>query len=112
VLLYLRQEGRGIGLHNKLRAYQLQDEGLDTVEANEHLGLPVDARAYDDAAGMLGDLGVRRVRLLTNNPGKVEGLAGFGVEVVERVPLVVPAGAENARYLATKREKLGHLLSA
>jgi len=110
VLLYVRQEGRGIGLHNKLRAYQLQDQGLDTVEANRRLGFPPDLRTYGLGAQVLADLGVRRLRLLTNNPRKVVGLAGHGLEIVERVPLAVPAGAENRRYLATKREKLGHLL--
>lgn len=110
VLLYLRQEGRGIGLHNKIRAYALQDEGLDTVEANEQLGLPADARDYAVAAGMLEALGVRRLRLLTNNPRKLEELERHGLEVVERLPLVVPPSAENESYLATKRAKLGHLL--
>ncbi len=111
VLLYLRQEGRGIGLHNKLLAYQLQDEGLDTVEANERLGFPADLRQYGAAAAMLRDLGVGRVRLLTNNPRKLDGLAGDGIEIVERVPLMVEPGEENARYLAAKRDRLGHLLS-
>lgn len=110
VLLYVRQEGRGIGLHNKLRAYQLQDQGLDTVEANERLGFPADLRTYGVGAQILADLGVRRVRLLTNNPRKVVGLAGHGLEIVERVPLIVPPGPDNRRYLATKRAKLGHLL--
>jgi 3,4-dihydroxy 2-butanone 4-phosphate synthase / GTP cyclohydrolase II len=110
VLLYLRQEGRGIGLHNKLLAYQLQDEGLDTVEANERLGFPADLRHYGTAAAILRDLGVRRVRLLTNNPRKLAGLASGGIEVVERAPLLVDPGAENARYLAAKRDRLGHLL--
>ena len=109
VLLYVRQEGRGIGLHNKLRAYQLQDQGLDTVEANERLGFPADLRTYGLGAQILRDLGVTRLRLLTNNPRKVVGLAGHGLEIVERLPLVVTPGADNRRYLATKREKLGHL---
>lgn len=110
VLLYVRQEGRGIGLHNKLRAYQLQDQGLDTVEANEYLGFPPDLRTYGLSAQILRDLGVMRLRLLTNNPRKVGGLAGHGLEIVERLPLVVLPQADNRRYLATKREKLGHLL--
>lgn len=111
VLLYLRQEGRGIGLHNKIRAYALQDDGLDTVEANEQLGLPADARDYAVAASMLQDLGVQRLRLLTNNPRKLQQLERHGLEVVERVPLVVPPTAENESYLATKRTKLGHLFA-
>jgi 3,4-dihydroxy 2-butanone 4-phosphate synthase/GTP cyclohydrolase II len=110
VLLYVRQEGRGIGLHNKLRAYQLQDQGLDTVEANERLGFPADLRTYGLGAQILADLGVRRLRLLTNNPRKVVGLAGHGLDIVERLPLVVPPGLDNRRYLAAKRAKLGHLL--
>ncbi len=109
VLLYVRQEGRGIGLHNKLRAYQLQDQGLDTVEANERLGFPADLRTYGLGAQVLRDLGVRRLRLLTNNPRKVVGLEGHGLEIVERVPLVVPPGRDNRRYLETKRQKLGHV---
>ena len=108
VLLYVRQEGRGIGLHNKLRAYQLQDRGLDTVEANEQLGFPADLRTYGLGAQVLHDLGVRRLRLLTNNPRKVVGLARHGLEIVERVPLVVSPGSHNRRYLETKRQKLGH----
>ena len=110
VVCYLRQEGRGIGLANKVRAYALQDGGLDTVEANLALGLPPDARDYGIGAQMLCDLGVRHLRLLTNNPDKQYALAGFGLEIVERLPLQVPAQPENARYLATKRTKLGHLL--
>lgn len=110
VLLYLRQEGRGIGLHNKLRAYALQDEGLDTVEANHRLGFGADLRTYDLGAQTLADLGLRRVRLLTNNPRKVVGLIRHGLEVVERVPLVISPGPENQRYLATKTAKFGHLL--
>ncbi len=109
-VLYLRQEGRGIGLLAKLRAYELQEQGLDTVEANERLGLPVDAREYHTAAAMLRDLGLTRLRLLTNNPRKVAGLTAAGVTVTERVPLVIPPSSENQRYLATKRAKLGHLL--
>lgn len=110
ILVYLRQEGRGIGLYNKIRAYALQDQGLDTVEANEHLGFPADLRDYSIAAGMLRTLGVERLRLLTNNPLKLEALADHGLEIVERVPLVVPSTHENAAYLATKQTKMGHLL--
>jgi 3,4-dihydroxy 2-butanone 4-phosphate synthase/GTP cyclohydrolase II len=109
VLLYLRQEGRGIGLANKISAYALQEHGLDTVEANLALGLPEDMRDYRVAAEMLLDLGVRRVRLLTNNPAKIEGLGRYGVEVVERVPLGVSPNPTNVAYLRTKREKMGHL---
>ena len=109
VLLYLRQEGRGIGLANKLRAYALQDRGLDTVEANERLGFADDERDYLHAAAMLRALGVDRVRLLTNNPAKVDGLAAAGIEVVERVPHHMPANPHNADYLAVKRGKSGHL---
>jgi GTP cyclohydrolase II len=109
VLLYLRQEGRGIGLANKISAYALQERGLDTVEANHALGLPEDARDYRVAAEMLLDLGVRRARLLTNNPAKIEGLKRHGVEVVERVPLGIAPNPSNLGYLRTKREKMGHL---
>jgi 3,4-dihydroxy 2-butanone 4-phosphate synthase/GTP cyclohydrolase II len=113
VVLYMRQEGRGIGLHNKLKAYQLQDQGLDTVEANERLGFPPDLRHYGVGAQILVDLGLRELRLLTNNPKKVVGLeAGFGLRVVEQVPLIVPENPENARYLEVKRLKLGHMLIA
>ena len=111
VLLYLRQEGRGIGLYNKLRAYALQDEGLDTVEANECLGLPADLRDYGVAAQILVDLGVREVRLLTNNPDKLASLEEGGLRVVERVPLVIPPNEENCAYLRTKRDKMRHLLN-
>jgi 3,4-dihydroxy 2-butanone 4-phosphate synthase/GTP cyclohydrolase II len=109
VLLYLRQEGRGVGLANKIRAYALQDRGYDTVEANHALGLPADARDYGDAAAILHDLGVARVRLLTNNPAKVTGLAGHGIQVVERLPIYARPNAHNAGYLATKQRKMGHL---
>lgn len=108
-LLYMRQEGRGIGLLNKLKAYALQDAGLDTVEANRALGFRPDHRNYGTGASILFDLGIRRIRLLTNNPTKRSALNGFGLEIVERVPLVVPPNAQNAHYLETKREKLGHL---
>jgi 3,4-dihydroxy 2-butanone 4-phosphate synthase / GTP cyclohydrolase II len=107
-LVYLRQEGRGIGLLNKLRAYALQDEGADTVEANEQLGFAADLRDYGVGAQILHDLGVRRLRLLTNNPRKVVALEGFGIEVVERVPLHAGENPYNEAYLATKRAKLGH----
>jgi GTP cyclohydrolase II len=110
VLLYLRQEGRGIGLANKISAYALQERGLDTVEANLALGLPEDGRDYRVAAEMLFELGVRRARLLTNNPAKVEGLERHGLEVVERVPLGITPNPSNLGYLRTKREKMGHLL--
>ncbi len=110
VFVLMRQEGRGIGLHNKLKAYALQDQGLDTVEANEQLGFPMDLRKYGVGAQILRDLGVRRFRAMTNNPKKLVGLQGFGLEMVERVPLVAPARDENRRYLETKQEKMGHLL--
>jgi 3,4-dihydroxy 2-butanone 4-phosphate synthase/GTP cyclohydrolase II len=110
VLVYLRQEGRGIGLLDKLRAYALQDRGLDTVEANQHLGLPVDKRDYGIGQQILADLGVQRIRILTNNPRKFYGLSGYGIEVVDQVPLVVPSTVHNRNYLEAKRTKLGHLL--
>jgi 3,4-dihydroxy 2-butanone 4-phosphate synthase/GTP cyclohydrolase II len=111
VLLYLRQEGRGIGLYNKLRAYALQDEGMDTVEANEHLGFPADSRDYLQAAQMLRHLSVSKVLLLTNNPRKINALQNTGIQVVERVPLIMEATPQNQPYLRTKRDKLGHLLA-
>jgi 3,4-dihydroxy 2-butanone 4-phosphate synthase/GTP cyclohydrolase II len=111
VFLYMRQEGRGIGLINKLKAYALQDRGLDTVEANEKLGFPMDLRRYGIGAQILFDLGVRRFRFLTNNPKKVVGLGGFGLEMVERVPIVAEPRSENRRYLETKQSKMGHLLN-
>jgi 3,4-dihydroxy 2-butanone 4-phosphate synthase/GTP cyclohydrolase II len=111
VVLYLRgQEGRGIGLAHKLRAYALQEQGLDTVEANLALGLPVDTRDYGIGAQILADLGVCKMRLMTNNPAKYTGLDGYGLEIVERLPLVVRPGDENLRYLRTKQDKMGHLL--
>jgi 3,4-dihydroxy 2-butanone 4-phosphate synthase / GTP cyclohydrolase II len=110
VLVYLRQEGRGIGLMDKLRAYALQDRGLDTVEANQHLGLPVDSRDYGIGQQILADLGVSRIVVLTNNPRKYYGLSAYGLEVVDQVPLVVPATEHSASYLRTKRDKLGHRL--
>ena len=110
VLLYMRQEGRGIGLENKIKAYALQDAGRDTVEANEDLGLPADLRDYGIGAQILVDLGVRKMRLLTNNPKKIVGLKAFGLEIVERVPVEVQPNENNVRYLATKRDKLGHML--
>jgi len=109
VVVYLRQEGRGIGLINKLRAYSLQDGGLDTVEANERLGFPADLRNYGVGAQILSDLGVQRLRLITNNPRKIAGLGGYGLQVVDRVPLVMDPGLHNASYLQAKRTKLGHL---
>jgi GTP cyclohydrolase II len=109
VLLYLRQEGRGIGLANKISAYALQEEGLDTVQANLALGLPEDARDYRVAAEMLLDLGIHRAALLTNNPAKIKGLRSHGVDVVERLPVQVEPNSFNLRYLRTKKEKLGHL---
>jgi 3,4-dihydroxy 2-butanone 4-phosphate synthase/GTP cyclohydrolase II len=112
VVVYLRQEGRGIGLINKLRAYSLQDGGLDTVEANERLGFPADLRNYGVGAQILSDLGVHRLRLITNNPRKIAGLGGYGLQVEDRVPLVMDASQHNAAYLQTKRTKLGHLMDA
>ncbi len=110
VIVYMRQEGRGIGLSNKLKAYRLQDDGLDTVEANEQLGFRADLRDYGIGAQILRDLGVRRIRLMTNNPKKVVGLSGYGLEIVERVPLEIDPTSHNERYLKAKRDKLGHLI--
>lgn len=109
-LLYLRQEGRGIGLINKIRAYHLQDQGADTVEANEQLGFPADMRDFSLVRDMLGALGIRRVRVMTNNPQKIETLEALGVDVVERVPLLVGQNPYNDEYMKTKALKLGHLL--
>ncbi len=112
VIVYMRQEGRGIGLHNKMRAYALQDEGLDTVEANQALGFPVDRRDYGIGMQILVDLGVTDIRLLTNNPTKRAGLEGYGLKIVERVPIEVEPNEHNVRYLETKRTKLGHQLNS
>jgi 3,4-dihydroxy 2-butanone 4-phosphate synthase / GTP cyclohydrolase II len=110
VILYLRQEGRGIGLIAKLQAYQLQDQGMDTVEANEALGLPVDKRDYGIGAQILADIGVRKIRLISNSPRKYYGIESFGLDIVERIPLVIPSNKHNVRYLRTKSERLGHIM--
>ncbi|HEY2993943.1 MAG TPA: bifunctional 3,4-dihydroxy-2-butanone-4-phosphate synthase/GTP cyclohydrolase II [Methylomirabilota bacterium] len=112
VIVYLRQEGRGIGLHNKIRAYRLQELGMDTVEANQALGFKADLRDYGIGAQILVDLGLKNLRLLTNNPSKRAGIDGYGLQVVERVPLEVPPNPENKKYLSTKRDKLGHMLTS
>ena len=110
VLLYMRQEGRGIGLHNKIKAYSLQDTGLDTIEANQTLGFEPDMRHYEAGAQILLDLGVSKLRMLTNNPRKMMGLSGFGLEIVDRLPLEATVTDENRRYLTTKKRRMGHLL--
>jgi 3,4-dihydroxy 2-butanone 4-phosphate synthase/GTP cyclohydrolase II len=111
ILLYMRQEGRGIGLINKLRAYELQDQGLDTVEANLALGFPADMRDYGVGAQILADLGVEKVKLMTNNPRKLAGLSGYGIELVDRVPIQMNHNERNEYYLKTKKQKLGHMLN-
>ena len=110
VILYMRQEGRGIGLAPKIKAYKLQQDGYDTVEANEKLGFPMDLREYGIGAQILADLGIKKIKLLTNNPKKIVGLEGYGLEIVQQVPIRVKANKHNKNYLKTKREKLGHLL--
>ena len=110
MLLYMAQEGRGIGLLNKLKAYELQENGRDTVEANLELGFPADAREYGIGSQILADLGLSTIRILTNNPKKISGLEGYGLTVVEQVPIETPPNPENREYLATKRRKLGHRL--
>jgi 3,4-dihydroxy 2-butanone 4-phosphate synthase/GTP cyclohydrolase II len=109
-LVYLRQEGRGIGLANKLHAYALQEKGLDTVEANTRLGLPADKRDYGIGSQILRDLGLRKIRIMTNNPKKIYGIEGYGLTVVEEVPIRIEAGEHNRKYLETKKSKMGHTL--
>jgi 3,4-dihydroxy 2-butanone 4-phosphate synthase/GTP cyclohydrolase II len=112
VIVYMNQEGRGIGLLNKLKAYELQEQGKDTVEANHALGFPMDARDYGVGAQILRDLGVHKIKLMSNNPKKRAGLLGYGLEVVENVPIEIPSNAHNKKYLQTKRDKMGHSLKA
>jgi 3,4-dihydroxy 2-butanone 4-phosphate synthase/GTP cyclohydrolase II len=113
VILYMRQEGRGIGLLNKVKAYSLQDSmGLDTVEANIELGFGEDLRDYGIGAQILKDLGLSKIRLLTNNPKKIIGLEGYGMEIVERIPLIIKSNEENEKYLMTKKNKMGHILDS
>jgi 3,4-dihydroxy 2-butanone 4-phosphate synthase/GTP cyclohydrolase II len=110
IILYMNQEGRGIGLVNKLKAYKLQEDGMDTVEANLHLGFPMDKRDYGVGAQILRYLGVSRIKLISNNPKKRTGLSGYGLEIVETIPIEIPSNPHNERYLSTKRDKLGHTL--
>jgi 3,4-dihydroxy 2-butanone 4-phosphate synthase/GTP cyclohydrolase II len=109
-VLYMRQEGRGIGLEQKLHAYRKQEEGLDTVEANLALGFAPDLRDYGEGAQILADLGIKKVRLMTNNPCKIKGIGGYGIEITERVPVVVPSNPHDKKYLDTKKEKMGHMI--
>ena len=110
VLLYMKQEGRGIGLVNKLKAYQLQEQGMDTVEANEALGFKMDLRDYGIGCQILRELGISKLRLMTNNPTKRVGLAGYGLEIADRVPIEIPPNEVNEKYLKTKRDRMGHLI--
>jgi 3,4-dihydroxy 2-butanone 4-phosphate synthase/GTP cyclohydrolase II len=111
VFLYMRQEGRGIGFINKIKAYSLQDGGMDTVEANHALGFPADLRDYGTGAEILVNIGLKKIRLLTNNPKKISGIEGFGLEIVERIPIQMNHNEKNLRYLRTKKEKMGHILT-